>query len=87
MTEADVEAYFQYVCALSYKAGDPLGAPGCQRPAYVPVVASGWVFKSPFSAPVLMSCRRNALTIHHTANNHAIHDGELILLDGGGEWK
>lgn len=33
MSEHAVASYFEYICALS----------GAQRPAYVPVVASGWV--------------------------------------------
>jgi intermediate cleaving peptidase 55 len=41
MSESDIEAYFQYTCALSYDAGDGMGKSGCERPAYVPVVASG----------------------------------------------
>ncbi|PVF95749.1 hypothetical protein CPB86DRAFT_563159 [Serendipita vermifera] len=71
LSEADIEAHFQYACALSYDAVDGLGSGGCQRPAYVPVVASG----------------RNALTIHYTTNNQMVREGELILIDGGGEWN
>lgn len=71
LSEADLEAHFQYTCALSHDVNDGLGGSGCQRPAYVPVVASG----------------KNALTIHHTANNQVIREGELVLLDGGGEWN
>lgn len=71
LSEADLEAHFQYICAVSFDAKDGLGTNGCQRPAYVPVVASG----------------RNALTIHHTTNNQAIQNGELVLIDAGGEWN
>ena len=41
LSESDLEAHFQYMCALSYDGKDGLGRSGCQRPAYVPVVASG----------------------------------------------
>ncbi|KAG8790903.1 hypothetical protein FRC17_008836 [Serendipita sp. 399] len=70
MSEAEVESYFHHVCTQTYDADDGLEG-GCQRPAYVPVVASG----------------RNALTIHHTSNNQLIQDGELVLIDAGGEWN
>jgi intermediate cleaving peptidase 55 len=46
VTESDIEAYFQYACAYSYDAGDGMGRSGCERPAYVPVVASGSVITS-----------------------------------------
>jgi intermediate cleaving peptidase 55 len=42
-----------------------------QRPAYVPVVASG----------------ENALVIHYTRNDHLLRDGELVLMDAGGEYN
>lgn len=61
MTESAVAAHFEYICALS----------GSQRPAYVPVVASG----------------ANALIIHYTANNHLIEDGEFVLVDAGCEYN
>ncbi|KIK07614.1 hypothetical protein K443DRAFT_2165 [Laccaria amethystina LaAM-08-1] len=61
MTESALAAHFEYICALS----------GSQRPAYVPVVASG----------------ANALIIHYTANNHLIEDGELVLVDAGCEYN
>ena len=40
LSEASVAAHFEYICALG----------GAQRPAYVPVVASGSVFHSHGSA-------------------------------------
>jgi hypothetical protein len=33
LSEGDLRAHFEYICARG----------GAQRPAYVPVVASGWV--------------------------------------------
>ncbi|KAH9172158.1 peptidase M24 [Lactarius sanguifluus] len=61
LSEADLQAHFEYMCARS----------GVQRPAYVPVVASG----------------ENALVIHYTRNDHLLRDGELVLLDAGGEYN
>ncbi|KAI0043165.1 peptidase M24 [Auriscalpium vulgare] len=61
MSEADLAAHFEYICARG----------GSQRPAYVPVVASGY----------------NALVIHYTRNNHILRDGELVLIDAGGEYN
>lgn len=60
-SEAAVAAHFEYLCALG----------GAQRPAYVPVVASG----------------ANALILHYTANNHIIDSDELILIDAGCEYN
>ncbi|KAJ5388239.1 hypothetical protein N7509_010780 [Penicillium cosmopolitanum] len=42
---------------------------GCDGSAFVPVVAGG----------------QNALSIHYTRNDDALRDGDLILVDGGGE--
>ena len=42
---------------------------GCSGSAYVPVVAGG----------------RNALSVHYTRNDDRIRDGDLILVDAGGE--
>ena len=42
---------------------------GCDSSAYVPVVASG----------------KNALSIHYTRNDGRLHDGDLVILDAGGE--
>jgi intermediate cleaving peptidase 55 len=41
MSESEIEAYFQYTCALPYSTRDGTVNSGCERPAYVPVVASG----------------------------------------------
>ncbi|XP_006459791.1 hypothetical protein AGABI2DRAFT_219147 [Agaricus bisporus var. bisporus H97] len=61
LSESALAAHFEYLCALQ----------GAQRPAYVPVVASG----------------PNALIIHYTDNNHLLQDGELTLMDAGCEYN
>ncbi|KAI0829267.1 peptidase M24, structural domain-containing protein [Trametes gibbosa] len=61
VSEHTVAAHFEYLCARE----------GSQRPAYVPVVASG----------------PNALIIHYTSNNQLIADGEMVLLDAGCEYN
>ncbi|KAI0301929.1 peptidase M24 [Multifurca ochricompacta] len=61
LSEADLHAHFEYICARG----------GAQRPAYVPVIASG----------------ENALIIHYTRNDHLLRDGELVLMDAGGEYN
>ncbi|KAJ3570161.1 hypothetical protein NP233_g4589 [Leucocoprinus birnbaumii] len=61
ISEAALAAHFEYLCALQ----------GSQRPAYVPVVASG----------------PNALIIHYTENNHLLQDHELVLIDAGCEYN
>ncbi|KAJ9091278.1 hypothetical protein QFC19_009188 [Naganishia cerealis] len=58
--EGDLVAVFEYHCALE----------GSERPAYVPVVASG----------------ANALVIHYTNNDCELQDGELVLIDAGCEY-
>lgn len=58
-TEAQLQATFEYHCGLQ----------GSQRPAYVPVVASG----------------ANALTIHYINNDHVLRDGDLVCIDAGCE--
>lgn len=45
-------------------------AGGCDGPAYFPVVAGG----------------RNALGIHYVRNDDVIRDGEMVLVDAGGEY-
>jgi len=45
-------------------------AQGCDGSAFVPVVAGG----------------RNALSIHYTRNDDILRDGQLVLVDGGGEY-
>ncbi|PCH41637.1 hypothetical protein WOLCODRAFT_100967 [Wolfiporia cocos MD-104 SS10] len=59
MSEHVLAAHFEYLCAREWS----------QRPAYVPVVASG----------------PNALTIHYTANDQLIREDELVLIDAGCE--
>ncbi|KAH9853384.1 peptidase M24, structural domain-containing protein [Lenzites betulinus] len=61
VSEHAVAAHFEYLCARE----------GSQRPAYVPVVASG----------------PNSLIIHYTSNNQLIADGEMVLLDAGCEYN
>ncbi|KAI0637633.1 peptidase M24, structural domain-containing protein [Trametes polyzona] len=61
VSEHTVAAHFEYLCARE----------GSQRPAYVPVVASG----------------PNALIIHYTSNNQLIADGEMVLIDAGCEYN
>ncbi|KAF8164915.1 peptidase M24, structural domain-containing protein [Crassisporium funariophilum] len=60
-SEAALAAHFEYLCALG----------GSQRPAYVPVVASG----------------ANALILHYTHNNHIVGPDELVLMDAGCEYN
>jgi hypothetical protein len=36
---------------------------------------------------LLSLSRENALIIHYTRNDHLLRDGELVLLDAGGEYK
>ncbi|OHF00276.1 metallopeptidase family M24 [Colletotrichum orchidophilum] len=45
-------------------------ADGCDGPAYVPVVAGG----------------QNGLCIHYVVNNNVMHEGEMVLVDAGGEY-
>lgn len=43
---------------------------GCDTTAYVPVVAGG----------------KNALSIHYVRNNNILQDGQMVLVDAGGEY-
>ncbi|GAQ03228.1 intermediate cleaving peptidase 55 [Aspergillus lentulus] len=43
---------------------------GCDGSAFVPVVAGG----------------SNALSIHYTRNDDVLRNGDMVLVDGGGEW-
>ncbi|KAG6829801.1 hypothetical protein H0H87_010142 [Tephrocybe sp. NHM501043] len=61
ISETALAAHFEYLCAMS----------GAQRPAYVPVVASG----------------PNALIIHYTSNNHLVRQEETVLIDAGCEYN
>lgn len=58
-SEAQLQAVFEYNCALH----------GSQRPAYVPVVASG----------------ANALTIHYINNDRLVPPDQLVCIDAGAE--
>ncbi|TIB67234.1 hypothetical protein E3Q06_04252 [Wallemia mellicola] len=60
MNEHQIAARFEYKCALS----------GAERPAYVPVVASG----------------ANGLAVHYTANTMQVEPNEMILMDAGCEY-
>ncbi|ORY28643.1 putative X-Pro aminopeptidase [Naematelia encephala] len=60
MSEAQLAAHFEYVCAMG----------GSERPAYVPVVASG----------------ANALVIHWTRNDCVLNKDDLVLIDAGCEY-
>jgi len=61
ISEAQLQATFEYECALR----------GAQRPAYVPVVASG----------------ANACTIHYVNNDHLVRPGQagMVCIDAGCE--
>ncbi|BEI87082.1 hypothetical protein CcaverHIS002_0704280 [Cutaneotrichosporon cavernicola] len=59
-TEANLQATFEYHCALG----------GSERPAYVPVVASG----------------ANSLVIHYTRNDCVLGQDDMVLIDAGGEY-
>lgn len=80
LSEAALAAHFEYLCSLA----------GSQRPAYVPVVASGQVLFSlklhPSSLTLLFGSA-NALIIHYTSNNHLIRENEMLLIDAGCEYK
>ncbi|KAG9237029.1 xaa-Pro aminopeptidase-like protein [Amylocarpus encephaloides] len=43
---------------------------GCETSAYIPVIAGG----------------KNALAIHYVSNNAALRDGEIVLVDAGGQY-
>ena len=58
-SESQLQAVFEYQCALN----------GAQRPAYVPVVASG----------------SNALTIHYINNDRLVGPDQLVCIDAGCE--
>ena len=76
-SEHAVASYFEYLCAIR----------GSQRPAYVPVIASGYdkCHTSENTGSFLYSS--NALIIHYTSNNQIIREGEMILMDAGCEYK
>ena len=78
-TEAQLAAHFEYLCALQ----------GAQRPAYVPVVAAGYVAvicrKRKLFIPLIISA--NSLAIHYTNNDCRLKEGELVLMDAGCELK
>ncbi|CBQ69694.1 related to X-Pro aminopeptidase II [Sporisorium reilianum SRZ2] len=59
VSEAQLQAVFEFQCSMR----------GSQRPAYVPVVASG----------------ANALTIHYVNNDRLVGPDQLVCIDAGGE--
>ena len=77
LSEGALAAHFEYICALQ----------GAQRPAYVPVVASGYAFNVCVSISSDDGFSANSLVIHYVANNHLIREGELVLVDAGCEYK
>ncbi|KAK9450246.1 peptidase M24, structural domain-containing protein [Limtongia smithiae] len=58
--ESDLFAYLDF----KFRVG------GCEKSAYVPVVAGG----------------KNALGIHYTRNDDVLTDGEMVLIDAGGQY-
>jgi intermediate cleaving peptidase 55 len=77
VSERDLQAHFEYTCTLT----------GSQRPAYVPVVASGYDSRCASSTIYSYVLRANSLIIHYVANNHLIQPDEMVLFDGGCEYK
>jgi intermediate cleaving peptidase 55 len=59
--ESDIEATLEFLFRMG----------GCEKSAYVPVVAGG----------------ENALTIHYTRNEMGVRDGEMVLVDAGGLYE
>jgi intermediate cleaving peptidase 55 len=77
-SESALAAHFEYLCALS----------GAQRPAYVPVIASGCVLRTngPFRSLIVVN-RSNSLVLHYTRNDQLVEEGELVLMDAGCEYQ
>ena len=67
--EKDIEATLEWLFRIG----------GCEKSAYVPVVAGGKV--PPFHSRV---ADKNALTIHYTKNIGEIAGEEMVLVDAGG---
>lgn len=61
MTEREISALFQYEFMKR----------GCERPAYAPIVASGY----------------NGTVLHYGQNSGVIRDGDLVVMDVGGEYS
>ena len=66
--------------ARSVLRTSPLSHPG--RRTFVRPCAMGF-----FCVNRAFSHRENALIIHYTRNDHLLRDGELVLIDAGGEYK
>lgn len=67
--ERDVEATLDWLFRMG----------GCEKSAYVPVVAGGKVCCFSEEADV-----ENALTIHYTRNSGEIQPEDMVLVDAGG---
>ncbi|MGH9554627.1 MAG: aminopeptidase P N-terminal domain-containing protein, partial [Terriglobales bacterium] len=61
VTEQQISALMQY----------EFGRRGCERPAYAPIVGSGF----------------NGTVLHYSQNSATIGDGDLIVMDVGGEYS
>jgi Xaa-Pro aminopeptidase len=46
-----------------------------------------WILSVRFLFLSILTYRENALIIHYTRNDHLLRDGELVLIDAGGEYK
>lgn len=78
-SEHNLAAHFEYLCLTK----------GAQRLAYVPVVASGYLFLdfiSKNTVPHVLSSA-NGLIIHYVTNDQIIQDNDLVLMDAGCEYK
>src|SRR5204862_1474737 len=61
MTEREISALMQY----------EWGKLGCERPAYAPIVGSGF----------------NSTVLHYSADSGTIQDGDLVVMDDAGEYS
>jgi Xaa-Pro aminopeptidase len=61
ITEREISALMQY----------EFGRRGCQRPAYAPIVGSGF----------------NSTVLHYSEDDAPISDGDLVVMDVGGEYS
>jgi len=57
---------YQIAALMQYKFQDG----GCERPAYAPIVGSGFY----------------STVLHYSDNSHQIHDGDLVVMDVAGEY-
>jgi len=61
MTEREISALLQY----------EWGKRGCERPAYAPIVGSGF----------------NSTVLHYSADSGTIQDGDVVVIDAAGEYS